>query len=77
MGEFPEILIAKCRSKFYFFHVRKIFVGGDRAGGKGVCGRLMSPVQETQSMREIRLLCRRLTRKGGWLTGMKDNISTM
>jgi hypothetical protein len=39
--------------------------GGDRAGGKGVCGRLMSPVQETQSMREIRLLRGRLPRKGG------------
>ena len=49
-GEFPEILIAKCRSRFYcswFF-----CWGGDRAGGKGVCGRLMFPAQETQSMRE-------------------------
>ena len=45
-------------------------LGRDRAGGKGVCGRLMSPAQETQSMREIRLLCRRLPRKGGGLTGM-------
>jgi hypothetical protein len=50
-----------------FFHGRKILKadgrdsqnreniilsGGDRAGGKGVCGRLMSPAQETQSMRE-------------------------
>jgi hypothetical protein len=46
------------------------FVGGYRAGGKGVCGRLMSPAHETQSMREIRLLCGRLPRKGGGLTGM-------
>jgi hypothetical protein len=45
-------------------------LGGDRAGGKGVCGRLMSPVQETQSMGEIRLLRGRLPRKGGGLTGM-------
>ena len=67
-GEFPEILIAKCRSRFYctwFF-----LLGGDRAGGKGVCGRLMSPVQETQSMWEIRLLRGRLPCKGGGLTGM-------
>jgi hypothetical protein len=33
------------------FIVLDFFVGGDRAGGKGVCGRLMSPAQETQSMR--------------------------
>ena len=69
-GEFPEILIAKCRSRFYctlFF-----CWGGDRAGGKGVCGRLMSPAHETQSMQEIRLLRGRLPRKGGGLTGMKD-----
>ena len=45
-------------------------LGGYRAGGKGVCGRLMSPAHETQSMREIRLLCGRLPRKGGGLTGM-------
>jgi hypothetical protein len=38
-------------------------------GGRS-CGRLMSPVQETQSMREIRLLHGRLPRKGGGLTGM-------
>ena len=63
-GEFPEILIAKCRSRFYYtwFFSRAedfkswrkgpsksgetFFVGGgDRVGGKGVCGRLMSPVQ--------------------------------
>ena len=62
-GEFPEILIAKCRSRFYctwFF-----CWGGNRAAGKGVCGRLMSPVHETQSMREIRLLRGRLPRKRG------------
>jgi hypothetical protein len=35
-------------------------LGGYRAGGKGVCGRLMSPAHETQSMREIRLLRGRL-----------------
>ena len=35
------------------FIVPDFFVGGDRAGGKGVCRRLMSPAQETQSMREI------------------------
>jgi hypothetical protein len=40
-------------------------LGGDRVGGKGVCGRLMSPAHETQSMREIRLLRGRLPRKGG------------
>jgi hypothetical protein len=45
-------------------------LGGDRAGGKGVCGRLMSPAHETQSMREIRLLRGRLLRKRGGLTGM-------
>jgi hypothetical protein len=33
---------------------------GDRVGGKGVCGRLMSPAHETQTMREIRLLRGRL-----------------
>ena len=43
---------------------------GDRVGGKGVCGRLMSPAHETQTMREIRLLRGRLPRKGGGLTGM-------
>jgi hypothetical protein len=42
----------------------------NRAGGKGVCGRLMSPAHETQSMWEIRLLRGRLPRKGGGLTGM-------
>jgi hypothetical protein len=45
-------------------------LGGYRGGGKGVCGRLMSPAHETQSMREIRLLRGRLLRKGGGLTGM-------
>ena len=45
-------------------------LGGYRAGGKGVCGRLMSPAHESQSMREIRLLRGRLPRKGGGLTGM-------
>jgi hypothetical protein len=45
-------------------------LGRDRAGRKGVCGRLMSPAHETQSMREIRLLRGRLQRKGGGLTGM-------
>jgi hypothetical protein len=52
------------------FIVLDFFVGGDRPGGKGVCGRLMSPTHEIQSMREIRLLRRRLPRKGGGLTGM-------
>ena len=68
-GEFPEILIAKCRSRYLLY---LIFLlggggggGGDRARGKGVCGRLMSPAQETQSMREIRLLRGRLPRKEG------------
>jgi hypothetical protein len=45
-------------------------LGGYRARGKGVCGRLMSPAHETQSMREIMLLRGRLLRKGGGLTGM-------
>ena len=44
---------------------RNFFCWGGRS-----CGRLMSPAQETQSMREIRLLCGRLPRKGGVLTGM-------
>ena len=35
-----------------------------------MCGRLMSPAHETQSMWEIRLLRGRLPRKGGGLTGM-------
>ena len=35
-----------------------------------MCGSLMSPAHETQSMREIRLLRGRLLRKGGGLTGM-------
>jgi hypothetical protein len=56
------------------FIVLDFFVGGYRAGGKGVCGRLMSPAHETQSMREIRLLRGRLPRKGGGLTGM-DSLS--
>ena len=30
-----------------------------------MCGRLMSPAHETQSMREIRLIRGRLPRKGG------------
>ena len=49
-------------------------LGGDHAGGKGVCRRLMSPAQETQSMREIRLLHGRLPRKGGGLTVMHDTV---
>ena len=53
------------------FIVLDLFVGGYRAGGKGVCGRLMSPAHETQSMREKRLLRGRLPRKGGGLTGME------
>ena len=36
----------------------------------------MSPAQETQSMREIRLLCRRLPHKGGGLTGMHNVVSS-
>jgi hypothetical protein len=44
--------------------VKKILLGGDRAGGKGVCGRFMSPAQETHSMREIRLIRGRLRTKG-------------
>jgi hypothetical protein len=63
-GEFPEILIAKCRSRFY---CTWFFLLG---GGKGVCRRWMSPARETQSTREIRLLRGRLPRKGGGLTGM-------
>jgi hypothetical protein len=39
-----------------------------------VCGRLMSPAHETQSMREIRLLRGRLPQKGGGLTGMELHI---
>jgi hypothetical protein len=53
------------------FIVLYFLLGGDRAGGKRVCGRLMSPTQETQSMREIRLLRGRLPQKGGGLTGMQ------
>ena len=70
-GEFPEILIAKCRSRFY---CTWFFCWG---GGKGVCGRLMSPVHETQSMREIRLLRGRLPRKGRGLTGMLSKCWNM
>ena len=66
-GEFPEILIANVGQDFIVLY---FYVGGGRAGGKGVCGRLMSPAHETQSMREIRLLRGRLPRKGGGLTGM-------
>jgi hypothetical protein len=44
---------------------RNFFCWGGRS-----CGRLMSPAQETQSMREIRLLHGRLLCKGGGLTGM-------
>ena len=39
-----------------------------------MCGRLMSPAHETQSMREIRLLRGRLPRKGGGLTGLLEPI---
>jgi hypothetical protein len=53
--------------KFMFFLLFLIFFVGGRS-----CGRLMSPAHETQSMREIRLLRRRLPRKGGGLTGMID-----
>jgi hypothetical protein len=56
-------------------NLEKIFLlGGDHAGGKGVRRRLMSPVQETQSMRERRLLHGRLPCKGGGLTGMLDTV---
>ena len=47
----------------------KFFVGARS------CGRFMSPVRETQSMREIRLLRWRLLHKGGGLTGMKSTIN--
>ena len=52
------------------FIVLDFLLGGYRAGGEGVRGRLISPAHETQSMREIRLLRGRLPRKGGGLTGM-------
>jgi hypothetical protein len=64
-----------------FFHGRKILKVDRRDGrdpqnrenifllGGRLCGKLMSPVQETQSMWEIRLLCGRLPHKGGGLTG--------
>ena len=52
------------------FIVLYFFVGGISCGRKSVCGRLMSPAHETQSMREIRLLRGRFPRKGGGLTGM-------
>ena len=52
------------------FIVLDFLLGGYRAGGEGVRGKLMSPAHETQSMREIRLLRGRLLRKGGGLTGM-------
>ena len=53
------------------FIVLRFFCWGDIVREqKGVCGRLMSPAHETQSMREIRLLRGRLPRKGGGLTGM-------
>jgi hypothetical protein len=50
------------------FIVLDFFVGGRS------CGRLMSPTQETQSMREIRLLRGRLPCKGGGLTGMAIHV---
>ena len=53
---------------------KQIFVGGRSCGRKGVCGRFMSPVQETQSMREIRPLRGRLPCKGGGLTGMAYTV---
>jgi hypothetical protein len=53
------------------FIVLDFFVGGI------LCGRLMSPAHEIQSMREIRLLRGRLPRKGGWLTGMWYNWNTV
>jgi hypothetical protein len=59
------------RSKYY---LRTKFQDGIGAGGKGVCGRLMSPAHETQSMREIRFLRGRLPRKGAGLTGMDLKI---
>jgi hypothetical protein len=89
-GEFPEILIAKFRSRFYctwFFSRAEVFEswqeerkGPSKSGeqffvGGRSCRRLMSPVQETQSMWEIRLLCRRLPRKGGGLTGMQGQAN--
>jgi hypothetical protein len=64
MGNFQKYLSQNVGQDFI---VLDFFVGG---GGKGVCGRLMSPAHETQSMREIRLLRGRLPRKGGGLTGM-------
>ena len=67
-GEFPEILIAKMYVKILLYFI--FLLGGDCVGGKGVCVILMSPAQETQSMREIRLLRGKLPRKGGGLTGM-------
>ena len=75
----------KCRSRFYciWFCSRAEDFESWREGRKGPsksgenfvvggrsCGRLMSPAQETQSMREIRLLRGRLLCKGGGLTGM-------
>ena len=45
--------------------VLDFFVGGDRAGGKGVCGRLMSRVHDTQSMRENKALMRETPAKRG------------
>jgi hypothetical protein len=50
--EYPEIYTKNTIRLLYLIFL----LGGGRAGGKDVCGRLMSPAHETQSMREIRLL---------------------
>jgi hypothetical protein len=53
---FNDIRLLICLTPLQVNWEKTFLLGGDRAGGKGVCGRLMSPVQETQSMWEIRLL---------------------
>ena len=63
MGNFQKYWLQNIGQDFI---VLEFFVGGRS------CGRLMSPVQETQSMWEIMLLHWRLPCKGGGLTGMSS-----
>ena len=76
-GEFPEILIAKCRSRFYctwFFSRWKILKvdGGDPQNWE-INFLLGEIVQETQSMRETPAQMGRVNRYAFWCTGWTWN----